>query len=41
MSEEEMSHLYTRLARSGRMTGGGIGIDLIARLCERMTQGAS
>lgn len=37
MSDEEMSAVYTRLARSGE-TGGatGIGLELISRLCEHL-----
>lgn len=37
MSPEEISAIYARLARGGggRM-GGGIGLDLIARLCEHL-----
>ena len=36
MSDQEMSAVYTRLARSGEMIGAGIGIDLISRLCEHL-----
>lgn len=37
MSDEEMSAVYTRLARSGEMVGAaGIGIDLISRICEHL-----
>ena len=37
MSNEEMSALYTRLARAGDTTSSaGIGLDLIARLCEHL-----
>ena len=37
MSNEEMSALYTRLARAGDTTpSAGIGLDLIARLCEHL-----
>jgi signal transduction histidine kinase len=37
MSDEEMSAMYTRLARAGEMGGtAGIGLDLIARLCEHL-----
>lgn len=36
MSDEEKSALYTRLARSGELTGSGIGIDLISRLCAHL-----
>lgn len=34
MSEEELTHLYSRMARSGMVThGSGIGLDLIQRIC--------
>lgn len=33
MSAQEMSALYTRMAKSGQCLSGGIGIDLIARIC--------
>lgn len=36
MSPEEISLLYTRLARGGGREGGGIGLDLISRLCEHL-----
>lgn len=37
MSDDEMSAVYTRLARSGEMLGtAGIGIDLISRICEHL-----
>jgi signal transduction histidine kinase len=37
MSEAEMSAVYTRLARSGEaVKGTGIGLELIARLCEHL-----
>jgi len=37
MSEEEMSAVYTRLARSGEAGGAtGIGLELISRLCEHL-----
>lgn len=35
MSPEEISKLYTQVARHGR-DGGGIGLDLISRLCEHL-----
>ncbi|MEH6418696.1 sensor histidine kinase [Pseudomonas sp. CGJS7] len=35
MTPEEISALYTRIARGGR-EGGGIGLDLISRLCEHL-----
>ncbi|PZQ33378.1 MAG: two-component sensor histidine kinase [Stenotrophomonas acidaminiphila] len=34
MSGEEMSALYTRLTRGGMVRSGGIGLGLIARLCQ-------
>ncbi len=36
MSPEEISRLYARLARGESRDGGGIGLDLIARLCEHL-----
>lgn len=36
MSPEEISALYGRLARGEGRDGGGIGLDLIARLCEHL-----
>jgi signal transduction histidine kinase len=37
MSDEELSAVYTRLARSGDLApAGGIGLDLITRLCEHL-----
>jgi len=37
MSEEEMSAVYTRLARSGEAgSATGIGLELISRLCEHL-----
>jgi signal transduction histidine kinase len=37
MSDEEMSAIYTRLARSGEGLGAtGIGLQLISRLCEHL-----
>jgi signal transduction histidine kinase len=36
MSPEEISELYARVARGGGRDGGGIGLDLIARLCEHL-----
>lgn len=35
MSPEEISALYAQVARDGR-EGGGIGLDLISRLCEHL-----
>ncbi len=34
MSAEEMSALYTRIARSGSKGFGGIGIELILKICQ-------
>lgn len=36
MSPEEISQIYSRMARGGGREGGGIGLDLIARLCEHL-----
>ena len=37
MSPEEVSAIYARMAKgSGGRMGGGIGLDLIARLCEHL-----
>lgn len=36
MSPEEISQLYARLARGHGREGGGIGLDLISRLCEHL-----
>jgi signal transduction histidine kinase len=37
MSDQEMSAVYTRLARSGQIVGAtGIGLELISRLCEHL-----
>ncbi len=36
MSPEQVSAIYGRLARGGTAGGGGIGLDLIARLCEHL-----
>ncbi|MBP6799456.1 MAG: HAMP domain-containing histidine kinase, partial [Luteimonas sp.] len=36
MSPEQVSAIYGRLARGGTLQGGGIGLDLIARLCEHL-----
>jgi signal transduction histidine kinase len=36
MSPEEISEIYARVARGGGRDGGGIGLDLIARLCEHL-----
>ena len=36
MSPEEISAIYARMARGGGREGNGIGLDLIARLCEHL-----
>lgn len=36
MSPEEISRIYAQLARGGGREGGGIGLDLISRLCEHL-----
>ncbi len=36
MSPEEISRIYAQLARGEGRDGGGIGLDLIARLCEHL-----
>lgn len=36
MSPEEISAVYGRMARGGSRDGGGIGLDLISRLCEHL-----
>ena len=36
MSPEEISKIYARMARGGGRDGGGIGLDLISRLCEHL-----
>lgn len=36
MTPEEVSAAYARIARGGGSRGGGIGLDLIARLCEHL-----
>ena len=36
MSPEEVSALYARVARGPGREGGGIGLELIARLCEHL-----
>jgi signal transduction histidine kinase len=33
MTPMEISRIYTRMAKSGQSTSGGIGIDLIMRIC--------
>jgi signal transduction histidine kinase len=36
MTDEQISALYTQLARKGETQGGGIGLDLVARLCDHL-----
>ncbi len=36
MSPKEVAEIYARLARGESRDGGGIGLDLIARLCEHL-----
>jgi signal transduction histidine kinase len=36
MTPEEISTIYARIARGSGREGGGIGLDLIARLCEHL-----
>lgn len=36
MSPEEISRIYAQMARGQARDGGGIGLDLIARLCEHL-----
>jgi signal transduction histidine kinase len=36
MTPEEISRIYAHLARGGSRDGGGIGLDLLARLCEHL-----
>ncbi|MBD9434599.1 HAMP domain-containing histidine kinase [Pseudoxanthomonas sp. PXM03] len=36
MSPEDISRIYAQLARGGSREGGGIGLDLLARLCEHL-----
>ena len=36
MSPEEISRIYARVARGDGRDGGGIGLDLISRLCEHL-----
>jgi signal transduction histidine kinase len=36
MSPEEISAIYTRLARGEGRGGGGIGLELISRLCNHL-----
>ncbi|MGR4876756.1 sensor histidine kinase [Pseudoxanthomonas sp. LARHCG66] len=36
MTPEDISRIYAQLARGGSREGGGIGLDLLARLCEHL-----
>jgi signal transduction histidine kinase len=36
MTPEEISTIYARMAQGGSRQGGGIGLDLISRLCEHL-----
>ena len=36
MTPEEISEIYARVARGGGRDGGGIGLELISRLCEHL-----
>ncbi|BDU16186.1 sensor histidine kinase [Lysobacter auxotrophicus] len=36
MTPEEIAQIYARIARGGGRDGGGIGLDLISRLCEHL-----
>lgn len=36
MSPEEISRVYAQVARGGGRAGGGIGLDLLGRLCEHL-----
>ena len=36
MTPEEIAEIYARVARGGGRDGGGIGLDLISRLCEHL-----
>lgn len=36
MTPEQISTIWSQLARGGGVDGGGIGLDLIARLCEHL-----
>ena len=36
MTPEEISRIYALLARGGSREGGGIGLDLLARLSEHL-----
>ena len=36
MAPEDISRIYAQMARGGSRDGGGIGLDLLARLCEHL-----
>ena len=36
MTPEEISRIYTQIARGGGREGGGIGLELLSRLCEHL-----
>lgn len=36
MTPEDISRIYAQMARGGSRDGGGIGLDLLARLCEHL-----
>ena len=36
MTPEEVSRIYAQIARGGSRDGGGIGLDLLGRLCEHL-----
>ena len=36
MTPEQISAIHARMARGGEREGAGIGLDLIARLCEHL-----
>ena len=36
MTPEEISRIYTQIARGGGREGGGIGLDLLGRLCDHL-----
>ena len=36
LTPEQISAIYGRIARGDAMQGDGIGLDLIARLCEQL-----
>ncbi|MCA0395245.1 MAG: HAMP domain-containing histidine kinase [Proteobacteria bacterium] len=39
MTPEEISRIYAQIARHGERAGGGIGMDLLGRLCEHLGWG--